>query len=138
MRRLCTPGLVLVVSVVGCASAPDPEPDIARAKTQVEEAQQAGAGAFSSLQLQSATTNLQQAQIAAERGDEKRATDLAQRAELDAQLADAMMRRQQADKAAAEISVGAAALKEEADRARQLSPPPAAPIPSTNSREGMP
>lgn len=115
-------------AVTGCASTPDPAPDIARAAARVEQAQQAGAAEAAGLELKTANDNLRLAREAVADGDEKEAVDLARRAEADAGLAEAKARRLASERAAAEVQSATEALRNEAERVKQPAPPVANPV----------
>ena len=115
-----------LAGVLGCASTPSPDVGLARASARVEQAQQAGAGEYAAVELQSANTNLQLARTAAEKGKANQARGFAEQAELDAELAEAKTRNQQSAKAAKEVKTGTETLRQEAARASDAAAPPIA------------
>lgn len=129
---------ILAGGVVGCASAPTADPYLDRASQQINAAQQAGAGQFAAVELQSAADNLRMAQAKEAKGDHREATTLAKRSELDATLAATKARAAQAAKSAAAVHGGTEALREETDKAAQSNPPatvtPPAPMPTERER----
>lgn len=129
----------MLILLAGCAGGPPVEPDIARAETRVQEAQQAGAvRGGGGAELDAGEERLRKARDAAARGDDEEARRLARHAELDAALAEAKVRRQQAETAAAEMRAAIADLEAEAARPgpvaptptiAPVSPPPSGPVP---------
>lgn len=115
-----------LIGAGGCASAPPPDAEIARATSQIEQAQQAGAGEFAAVELQAATNNLRLAQTAADKGHRDEARKLAARSELDGQLAESKARTQQSAKSAMAVQKGTETLQRESDRALDATPAPIA------------
>lgn len=106
--------------LAGCASAPDPlVPQIARAETNIENAEQTGAEQFASADLDMARTKLKQAEQAAENGNDATALRLANQAELDARVAAARAEEAEAQAALAEIKQGIETLRQEVNQQTQ-------------------
>lgn len=101
----------------GCATPPPPSTEIlARAEQSVEQADQAGARRFDPGNLDSAKEKLDRARTAAKKGDQKLAAQLAEQAELDAELAAARGRSASATLAADELRASLEALRSESTR----------------------
>src|SRR5262245_23737659 len=90
-------GLLLIsAALLGCANnarvatAAEYEPDLARARASISEAEQAGAAEFGSAELTLAREKMRAAEDAAEEGESDRARNLAVEADLDADLATAI------------------------------------------------
>jgi hypothetical protein len=107
--------LPVALCVIGaCASnAPRPTEAMTRAATSVEQADQAGARRYDPGTLDSAKDKLAQAKVAADKGDSKKANDLAEQAELDAELAAARGRSASAKQAADEVRASIETLRSE-------------------------
>jgi len=104
-------------ALAGCASsAPRPTEAMTRAETSVEQADQAGARRFDPGRLDTSKDKLAKSKIAAERGDQRLANDLAEQAELDAELSAANARSESAKKAAEEVRASIATLRAEIAR----------------------
>lgn len=96
--------VVLALSCVACASAPErPDRQLARAETGIEFAQESGAREFGPAALKRAETQLERARTAADNEEYEHALHLAQRAELDAELAVAQTNHEKAELALREI-----------------------------------
>lgn len=101
----------------GCATTPPLSTEaLARAEQSVEQADQAGARRFDPGNLDAAKEKLDQARAAAKKGDQKLATQLAEQAELDAELAAARGRSASAKIAADELRASLEALRSESTR----------------------
>jgi len=112
------------ILAAGCASNPSADPELARAESRVQQAQQAGATrGGGGAELDAGEDRLRAARDAAAKGDNEEAARLARHAELDAALAEAKARRQQAETAAEEVRAATSALRNEADRVQMNSTP---------------
>ena len=100
----------------GCASEPKPTEQLTRAQTLIEQADKAGAQRYAAADLESARNKLQQANKAADKGDQDVARDLATEAALDAELATARAAASEAQKTAKEMGKSTESLREEAAR----------------------
>jgi hypothetical protein len=110
---------VAVVFVAGCASIPAPTEQIAVSKAAVDSATSAGGNQFAPVQLQSALEKLDAAERAMAEGENLKARQLAEQAQVDAQLAAATARAAKAQKAAGELREGNRVLHQEIDRKAQ-------------------
>lgn len=107
----------MLVVAGGCASTPDrPIGELATAQAGIAQAQQSGAAEHSPAELAAAQNKLAEAQSAAERDDMVVARRLAEQAALDAELAVAMTRNEQAESAVDELNDTIDALREEIAR----------------------
>lgn len=118
--------VVLVVLVgaglASCASNPVPDEKIAVAKSSVQRAEQAGAPEAAPVDLAAARDELMQAEKAAVAHDELAATRWAEKANVDAQLAEAIAQGQRSHKAATEFDASMQALRQESLRSAQPNP----------------
>jgi len=108
-----------VLMWAGCVSTPVPNEKIALAKSSVQRAEQAGATEFAPVELAAAREKLSSAEQAASHRDTQPASDLAEQADVDAQLAEATAMQQKAHKAAAEFDVSLQTLRQESTRSSQ-------------------
>jgi hypothetical protein len=113
----------LVVVAASCSSAPKPTGDLAEAHTLVSQAEQSGAQQFASLNLETARSELRQADQDAASDKPVLAARLAQEASVDAELALARTRSAKAEQALQQVDSGTATLRSESER--QSSAPPA-------------
>jgi hypothetical protein len=107
-------GLTLYLSA--CASNPVPDEKIAVAQSSLQRAQQSGAPELAPVELATARDKLARAQQAAAAHDAVPATDLAEQADIDAQLAEAKANEHRAQKAADEFDASMQALRQESMR----------------------
>lgn len=111
--------LSLALASVACSSAPErPDQALTRAETSVELAEQNDAREFGPTPLQRAQDQLEQAQTAASDKDYEAALQLAERAELDAELALAQTNHQKAVLALLEIQESIETLRQEITRSQ--------------------
>lgn len=110
----------LGVVLAGCSSAPDRDMTVqmTEAGSSIELAQQSGAAEYSAAALQRAREKLDAANRALEDGDEQRALNLAEEAELDAQLAAARSDRRKAQRSLEEINRSIESLRREVKDSR--------------------
>lgn len=107
----------ILVVAGGCASTPDrPAGEFATAEAGIAQAQQSGAAELSPAELAAAQNKLAEAKSAAERDDMVAARRLAEQSALDAELAVAMTRNEQAESAVDELNETIDALREEIAR----------------------
>lgn len=104
------------VGLAGCASVPPPTEQMALARAEVSQAQNAGAMEFAPVELRNAQTKLDQAQKAMQSEEHVTARRLAEQAEVDAKLASAKARTAKAQKAVAELQEGIRVLRQELER----------------------
>lgn len=112
-------GAAVLGGLAGCGGVSEmTRQQVARSETAVQSATTTiGTSEAGAIELQRAKENLQQAQAALQKGDEKRAQRLGSQAQLDADLAVAKSQSANARKAAAELQASIQTLRQEADRA---------------------
>jgi len=113
---LCT---AIALSAAACATVPIPNEQLAVAKSSVQRAEQAGAPELAPVEMATARDELTRAEKAAAANDAQPATQLAERASVDAQLAEATAQEKRAHKAAAEFDANLQALRQESLRSSQ-------------------
>lgn len=109
-----------IVALAACAGSPVADEKIAVAKASVQRAEQGGAPQAAPVELKTASDELARAEKANADHDGNSATRLAERANLDAQVAEATAQQQRAQKAALEFDTSMQALRQESMRS---SPP---------------
>jgi len=112
-------GAAIALIAAGCATTPIPNEKIAVAKSSVQAAEQAGAPEFAPVEMAAARDKLSRAEKAAANRDAQPATDLAEQANADAQLAEATAQEQRSHKAAMELDASLQALRQESSRNTQ-------------------
>jgi hypothetical protein len=100
-----------------CAASPLADEKIAVADASVQRAEQSGAPQAAPVEFAAARDQLALARKANANHDGKPALDFAERADIDAKVAEATAQKQRAEKAAAEFDASMAALRTEAQRA---------------------
>jgi Domain of unknown function (DUF4398) len=103
----------------GCATTPVPNETIAVAKSSVQRAEQSGAPELAPVEMAAARDKLARAEKAAADHDAAPATQLAEQANVDAQLAEATAQEQHSRKAAKEFDANLQALRQESLRGTQ-------------------
>jgi hypothetical protein len=109
----------LALTVAGCASTPIPNEKIAVAKSSVARAEQSGAPEYAPVEMAAARDKLARAEKAAANNDGQPATQLAEQANADAQLAEATAQEHKSHKAAVEFDASMQALRQESQRSTQ-------------------
>lgn len=109
----------LGISLAGCATTPIPNEKIAVAKAAVQHAEQSGAPEFAPVEMAAARDKLSRAEKAAADHDGLPATQLADQANTDAQLAEATAQEQRSHKAAAQFDASLQALRQESQHNSQ-------------------
>ena len=109
-------GAGLAVGLAACASDPAPEREMAAAEVAMENAEEANAAALASGPYALARDKLERAREAIAEDDNVEARRLAEQALVDAELAEAQARSQQAQENAAELRASIETLREELDR----------------------
>jgi hypothetical protein len=109
----------LALTVAGCASTPIPNEKIAVAKSSVARAEQSGAPEYAPVEMAAARDKLARAEKAAANKDGQPATQLAEQANVDAQLAEATAQEHKSHKAAVEFDASMQALRQESQRSTQ-------------------
>jgi hypothetical protein len=110
----------IALGIAGCATTPMPNEEIGVAKLSVQRAEQNGAAEFAPVEMATARQELAAAEKAARDSENRPATEWAEKANVDAQLAEATAREHRAAQAAKEFDASMAALRQEAQRS---SPP---------------
>jgi hypothetical protein len=112
----------IVLGLTACASTPIPNEKIAVANASVQRAEQSGAPEFASVEMAAARDKLARAEKAAADHEAQPATQLAEQANVDAQLAEATAQQQRSHKAAAEFDASMQALRRESLQNTQPGP----------------
>jgi hypothetical protein len=112
-------GAVLVLVAAGCATTPIPNEKIAVAKASVQRAEQSGAPELAPVEMAAARDKLNRAEAAAADRNAQPATDLAEQANVDAQLAEATAQEKKSHKASMELDASLQALRQESLRSSQ-------------------
>lgn len=113
---LCT---AMTLSVAGCATTPIPNEQIAVAKSSVQRAEQNGAPELAPVEMSTARQELTSAEKAAANREALPAKQWAEKANADAQLAEATAQQRRAHKAATEFDASMTALRQETQRSAQ-------------------
>lgn len=109
----------VAVGLAACASAPIPNEKIAVAKAEVQRAEQSGAPELAPVEMAAARDKLARAEKAAADRDAQPAAQLAEQANVDAQLAEATAQQQRSHKAEMEFDASMRALRQESMRSTQ-------------------
>lgn len=109
-------GAVVAILITACASIPPPTEQMAVSKMAVSNASSAGGNEFAPLQLKSAMDKMEGAERAMAAEDYVIARQLAEQAQVDAQLAAATARSAKAQKAASTVQEDNRVLRQELDR----------------------
>jgi hypothetical protein len=115
LRAFMTVAAIGVVTAA-CASTPVPNERMAVAKASLQRAEESGAPELAPVELAAARDEFARAEKAAADRDNQNATQLAERANVDAQLAEASAIQQRSHKAAVEFDVSMQALRQESMR----------------------
>lgn len=116
--RMVVPIAFVAIFTAACATTEKKEvaPQLAVARTIVADAVSAGAPEFAPVELQAAQENLDAAEKAAMAEDYKRAKQLGEKAQINAQLAIARTRAGKAQKAAEALKESNRTLRDEMNR----------------------
>jgi hypothetical protein len=109
----------MTLGLAACASTPIPNEKIAVAKASVQRAEQSGAPELAPVEMAAARDKLARAEKAAADRNAEPATELAEQANVDAELAEATARQQRSHKAAVEFDASMQALRSESMRSTQ-------------------
>jgi glutathione synthase/RimK-type ligase-like ATP-grasp enzyme len=109
----------MALGLAACASTPVPNEKLAVAKAEVQRAEQSGAPELAPVEMATAREKLARAEKAAADNNAVPATQLAEQANVDAQLAEATAQQQKSHKAAVEFDASMQALRAESLRATQ-------------------
>jgi hypothetical protein len=112
-------GTAMALIAAGCVTMPVPNEQLAVAKSSVQRAEQAGAPELAPVEMAAARDKLTRAERAAADHDARPATQLAEQANVDAQLAEATAQEQRSRKAAMEADANLQALRQESLRSSQ-------------------
>jgi hypothetical protein len=122
----------LASCLAACATSPPPNEKLAVAQASVQRAEQSGAQALAPAELSTARDKLARAEDASTKREPGTATMLAEQANLDAELAEAIAQEHRSHQAVTELDASLQALRQEAVHAPPPPPPPAAaPEPQT-------
>ena len=118
MQKMLKFGITVASTVlmVGCAGIPAPTEQMAVSKVAVSNATSAGGNEFAPLQLKSAMDKMDAAERAMTAEDYLQARQLAEQAQVDAQLAATTARSVKAQKAAGALLEDNRVLRQEIDR----------------------
>jgi len=118
MQKMLKFGITVASTVlmVGCAGIPAPTEQMAVSKVAVRNATSAGGNEFAPLQLKSAMDKMDAAERAMSAEDYLQARQLAEQAQVDAQLAATTARSVKAQKAAGALQEDNRVLRQEIDR----------------------
>jgi hypothetical protein len=114
-------GAAIALSAAGCATTPVPNEQLAVAKASVQRAEQSGAPELAPVEMAAARDKLARAEKAAAARDALPATQLAEQANADAQLAEATAQEQHSRKTVMELEASLQALRQESLRNTQPS-----------------
>jgi hypothetical protein len=110
----------IALSIAGCASTPVPNEQLAVAKSSVQRAEGSGAPELAPVEMSTARQELATAEKATADGQAQPARQWAEKANVDAQLAEATAQQRRSHKAAAEFDASMSTLQQETQRS---SPP---------------
>jgi hypothetical protein len=110
---------MMALSAAAYAGSPITAEKIAVAKSALQRAEQSGAPEFAPVEMAAARDKLSRAEKAAADHNKQSATQLAEQADADAQLAEATALRQKSHKAAMEFDASMLALRQESQRGTQ-------------------
>jgi len=118
MQKMLKFGITVAATIlmVGCAGIPAPTEQMAVSKVAVRNATSAGGNEFAPLQLKSAMDKMDAAERAMTAEDYLQARQLAEQAQVDAQLAATTARSVKAQKAAGALLEDNRVLRQEIDR----------------------
>ncbi len=111
--------ILALLAAAGCATTPIPNEKIAVAKASLQHAEQSGAPELAPVEMSEARDKLSRAEKAAADHDAQPATELAEQANIDAQLAEATAQEKKSHKAAMEFDASMQALRQESMRSSQ-------------------
>ncbi|KXS32468.1 MAG: Uncharacterized protein AWT59_1379 [Candidatus Gallionella acididurans] len=104
------------IFIAGCASTPAPTEQMTISRVAINNANSAGSNEYAPVQLKSATEKMKGAEQAMADKDYQRARQLAEEAQVDAQLAEAMTSSAKAQKAADAVQEDNRVLRKEINR----------------------
>lgn len=117
----------VILGLSACATNPAADEKIAVAKASIQSAEQAGAPQAAPVELSAARDKLARAEKANADHNTKPATELAEQANIDAQVAEASAQQQRSHKAAVEFDASLQTLREESMRSSPPAQSPPAP-----------
>jgi hypothetical protein len=117
--RSAAVGAALMLIAAGCATTPPPNEKLAVAKAAVQSAEQSGAPELAPVEMATARDKLNRAEKAAADRNAQPATELAEQANVDAQLAEATAQEKKSHKASMELDASLQALRQETLRSSQ-------------------
>lgn len=118
-RLRCGITAASIMFISACASIPAPSEQMAVSKAAVSSANSAGGNEFAPLELKTAMEKMDRAERAMTEEDYLLARQLAEQAQVDAQLAAATARSSKAQKAANALQEDTRVLRQELDRQAQ-------------------
>lgn len=108
----------IVILVSGCSSTPIPEAEIAGARAALVGAENQGATPYAAVEMDRARSKLRRAEQALRQKDYHEAKRLADEAQADAELAQALTGKAQAEQAVKEMEISIEVLREEIMRSQ--------------------
>lgn len=105
-----------LLAIVACASAPMPLAELAVARAAVSHAAAAGGPEFAPAEMTMARDKMARAEVALQADRRDHARELAQQAQVDAQLAEARAEARKAERSATSLQEAARALNDEMAR----------------------
>jgi hypothetical protein len=112
---------MFALSSAAYAASPIPAERIAVAKSSLQRAEQSGAPEYAPVEMAAARDKLGRAEKALADRNKEAAAQLAEQADVDAQLAEATAQRQKSHKAATEFDASLQALRQESLRGSQTN-----------------
>jgi hypothetical protein len=103
----------LAILLPGCSSTPVPEAEIAGARAALVSAENQGATPYAPVEMDRARDKLRRAEQAMKKKDDNEAKRLADEAQADAELAQALTGKAEADQAVREMEISIEVLREE-------------------------
>ncbi|MDT4328477.1 DUF4398 domain-containing protein [Methylomonas sp. MS20] len=116
---LASLAMAMATLIAGCASVAPPTEQLAVSKAALNSATSAGGNEYAPISLRSAVLKMDAAERAMTQQEYLQARQLAEQAQVDAQLAAATARAAKAQKAASELGESNRVLREEIDRKAQ-------------------
>ncbi len=120
-KKVARYGLMLGILflLASCASTQPPTQELARTEAAIDQADQVGAQDYAPLEIREARKKLQQAKELSAEGEHEKARRLADRAEVDAELAESKALSEKAQSAVRQLRESIRLLKEEINQNQQ-------------------
>ena len=127
-----------LLGLAACAASPVPKEKVAVAQASVQRAEQADAQELAPAELSSARDKLARAEQAVAAHKDAPATMLAEQANVDAQLAEAVAQEHRSHRAVVELDASLNALRQESEHSSPPPPPTPAPQPQNQAPAQQP